>query len=174
MCSGSAAMRLRMIKSSEEIEHIGRMAAIADKGGEACREAISPGVAEFEVASGLELTTRAARQNDRNVLGAVLVAVPDPRAKQHHRVVEQAAAVLFADVTHPGEHVGKLLAIEAVDASNLLEVLFFALMMREVVVAVADTDLGEAAIAAVVGEDVRGEAGDVPLKREHKEIADIL
>lgn len=46
----SGVMRLRMIKSAEEITHITAMAAVADKGGEACREAIAPGVPEHEVA----------------------------------------------------------------------------------------------------------------------------
>lgn len=43
-------MQQRMIKSSEEIEHIANMARIADKGGEACVDAISVGVPEHEVA----------------------------------------------------------------------------------------------------------------------------
>lgn len=45
-----AAMRLRMIKSGEEIAHIRKMTAIADIGGAACVEAIGVGVAEHEVA----------------------------------------------------------------------------------------------------------------------------
>jgi creatinase len=44
------AMRLRMVKSPEEIAHIARMAKIADMGGEACLEAIAVGVPEHEVA----------------------------------------------------------------------------------------------------------------------------
>ncbi len=44
------AMRLRMIKSQEEIEHIAKMTRIADIGGAACVEAIAPGVGEHEVA----------------------------------------------------------------------------------------------------------------------------
>jgi len=47
---GEGAMKLRMIKSSEEIEHISKMTKIADLGGEACVEAIAVGVAEHEVA----------------------------------------------------------------------------------------------------------------------------
>jgi len=46
----AAAMRLRMVKSAEEIAHITEMARIADLGGAACVEAISPGVGEHEVA----------------------------------------------------------------------------------------------------------------------------
>lgn len=45
-----AAMALRMIKSDEEIEHIGKMAAVADLGGAACVDAVAPGVGEHEVA----------------------------------------------------------------------------------------------------------------------------
>ncbi len=45
-----AAMRLRMIKSAEEIVHIRKMTAIADLGGAACAEAVAVGVAEHEVA----------------------------------------------------------------------------------------------------------------------------
>ena len=45
-----AAMRLRMIKSEAEIEHIARMAQIADLGGAAVVEAAAPGVGEHEVA----------------------------------------------------------------------------------------------------------------------------
>ena len=44
------AMRLRMVKSAEEIAHITEMARIADIGGAACAEAIAPGVGEHEVA----------------------------------------------------------------------------------------------------------------------------
>ena len=43
-------MRLRMIKSAEEIVHITEMARIADIGGAACVEAIGVGVPEHEVA----------------------------------------------------------------------------------------------------------------------------
>lgn len=44
------AMRLRMIKSDEEIAHIKESARIADIGGYACAEAIGVGVPEYEVA----------------------------------------------------------------------------------------------------------------------------
>ncbi len=44
------AMRVRMIKSDEEIAHITEMARIADLGGAACVDAIGVGVAEHEVA----------------------------------------------------------------------------------------------------------------------------
>ena len=46
----AATMRLRMIKSDEEITHITKMTAIADIGGAACAEAISVGTPEHEVA----------------------------------------------------------------------------------------------------------------------------
>jgi len=45
-----ASMRLRMIKSDEEIAHITKMTRIADIGGAACVEAIAVGVPEHEVA----------------------------------------------------------------------------------------------------------------------------
>ena len=44
------AMRLRMVKSPEEIAHITEMTRIADIGGAACAEAIAVGVPEHEVA----------------------------------------------------------------------------------------------------------------------------
>jgi creatinase len=47
---GVAAIRLRMIKSPEEIAHITKMTRIADIGGAACVEAIGVGVPEHEVA----------------------------------------------------------------------------------------------------------------------------
>ncbi len=47
---GTGAMKLRMIKSAEEIAHITKMTAIADIGGAACAEAIGVGVPEHEVA----------------------------------------------------------------------------------------------------------------------------
>ena len=46
----ASAMRLRMIKSEEEIAHITEMARIADVGGAACVEAIKVGTTEREVA----------------------------------------------------------------------------------------------------------------------------
>lgn len=46
----AAAMKLRMIKSDEEIAHITEMTRIADLGGAACVEAIAVGVSEHEVA----------------------------------------------------------------------------------------------------------------------------
>ena len=45
-----SAQRLRMVKSAEEIEHITKMAKIADIGGAACVEAAKVGVPEHEVA----------------------------------------------------------------------------------------------------------------------------
>ncbi|MDE0067331.1 MAG: aminopeptidase P family protein [Acidimicrobiaceae bacterium] len=47
---GTPTMWMRTIKSAEEIAHIKKLTAIADIGGEACREAIAVGVAEHEVA----------------------------------------------------------------------------------------------------------------------------
>lgn len=44
------AMRLRMVKSAEEIAHITEMARIADLGGAACVEATAVGAPEHEVA----------------------------------------------------------------------------------------------------------------------------
>jgi creatinase len=44
------AMRLRMVKSAEEIAHIEKMTRIADLGGAACVEATAVGVPEHEVA----------------------------------------------------------------------------------------------------------------------------
>ncbi len=46
----AASMRLRMIKSAEEIAHIEKMTRIADIGGAACVEATAVGVPEHEVA----------------------------------------------------------------------------------------------------------------------------
>ena len=53
-------MRLRTIKSAEEIAHIARMAEIADLGGAACVEAIGAGVPEHEIA--LVSTARMVRE----------------------------------------------------------------------------------------------------------------
>ncbi len=47
---GKACMRLRMVKSDEEIALIKHGARIADIGGAACRDAIAVGVPEYEVA----------------------------------------------------------------------------------------------------------------------------
>lgn len=44
------AMKLRLVKSAEEIGHIAKMAAVADIGGAACVDAIGVGVPEHEVA----------------------------------------------------------------------------------------------------------------------------
>lgn len=44
------AMKMRMVKSAEEIAHITHGAAVADIGGFACAEAIGAGVPEYEVA----------------------------------------------------------------------------------------------------------------------------
>ena len=44
------SMRMRMIKSAEEIKHITKMTAIADLGGAACVEALAIGVPEHQVA----------------------------------------------------------------------------------------------------------------------------
>ncbi|WP_122943732.1 aminopeptidase P family protein [Brachybacterium sp. EE-P12] len=54
-----AAMRQRMIKSDEEIAVIRESARVGDIGGEAIRDAVHAGVAEFEVAlAGTEAMTR--------------------------------------------------------------------------------------------------------------------
>ena len=48
--AAAGAMKMRMIKSDEEIKHISKMTRIADLGGAACVEAIAVGVPEHEVA----------------------------------------------------------------------------------------------------------------------------
>jgi creatinase len=58
------AMRLRMIKSAEEIAHITEMARVADLGGAACVEATRVGVPEHEVA--LHATATMVREIARN------------------------------------------------------------------------------------------------------------
>ncbi|MCQ4254710.1 M24 family metallopeptidase [Stutzerimonas stutzeri] len=60
-----ATMRIRMIKSAEEIELIRTGAAVADIGGAACVEAIAEGVPEYEVA--LAATTAMTREIARRV-----------------------------------------------------------------------------------------------------------
>jgi len=55
-----ATMRMRMVKSAEEIAVIKNGARIADLGGEACRAAIAAGVPEYEVA--LASTTAMVRE----------------------------------------------------------------------------------------------------------------
>ena len=47
---GRPTMRMRMLKSAEEIELIGHGARVADIGGAACVEALGDGVPEYEVA----------------------------------------------------------------------------------------------------------------------------
>lgn len=56
----AASMRLRMIKSAEEIAHIEKMTRIADIGGAAAVEATAVGVPEHEVA--LHLTATMVRE----------------------------------------------------------------------------------------------------------------
>lgn len=60
-----ATMRMRMVKSAEEIELIKIGAAVADIGGAACAEAIAEGVPEYEVA--LAATTAMTREIARRV-----------------------------------------------------------------------------------------------------------
>ena len=47
---GDATMKMRMVKSPEEIELIKNGSRIADIGGYACRAAIAEGVPEYEIA----------------------------------------------------------------------------------------------------------------------------
>ncbi|SEJ58906.1 creatinase [Pseudomonas linyingensis] len=60
-----ATMRMRMVKSAEEIELIKIGAAVADIGGAACVEAIAEGVPEYQVA--LAATTAMTREIARRV-----------------------------------------------------------------------------------------------------------
>lgn len=61
----ATTMRMRMVKSAEEIELIKIGAAVADIGGAACVEAIAEGVPEYEVA--LAATTAMTREVARRV-----------------------------------------------------------------------------------------------------------
>ena len=65
------AMRLRMVKSAEEIAHITEMARIADLGGAACVEAARVGTPEHEVA--LHSTATMVREIARTWPGAELL-----------------------------------------------------------------------------------------------------
>jgi len=62
---GKSAMKLRMVKSDEEIAHIKESARIADVGGYACAEAIGVGVPEYEVA--LHATQAMVREIGQNL-----------------------------------------------------------------------------------------------------------
>ena len=68
---GAPAMRLRMVKSAEEIAHITEMARIADLGGAACVEAARVGTPEHEVA--LHSTATMVREIARTWPGAELM-----------------------------------------------------------------------------------------------------
>ena len=67
----SHTMRMRMLKSDEEIAHITKMTAIADLGGQACAEAVAVGVSEHEVA--LHSTQTMVRQIARDFPDAELM-----------------------------------------------------------------------------------------------------
>ncbi len=69
------------------------------------------------------------------------------------------------------KHVRQLGDVEPVDLLDLLLLGWIAAVVREVVMAVGNADGSVAAVAAVVGEDERDDAGEVALKRQHEQVA---
>ena len=65
----------------------------------------------------VDRATTATRDNERQVLALVLVAILEAGAPHHDAVVEQGA-VTFADAVHPFDHIGKLLDIEGSDCGD--------------------------------------------------------
>ena len=122
------------------------------------------------MAAGLEGAAGISGEDDRQVIVVVAVAIGDAAAVYDHRVVEQALAVHVLGGFQPLEEVGELLHVEEVDLGDLLEVFLLPLVVGDVVVAVGDADLLEAAVAAVVGEHQRGDAGGVGLESQHHHV----
>ena len=122
------------------------------------------------MAAGLEGAAAVAGEDDRQVVVVVAVAVGDAAAVDDHRVVEQALAVDVLGLLQLVEEVGELLHVEVVDLGDLLEVVLLALVVGDVVVAVRDADLLEAAVAAIVGEHEGGDAGRVGFEGQHHHV----
>ena len=120
--------------------------------------------------AGLDRPVALARQQDRQVVVGVGVAVADAAAVDDHAVVEQRAVAL-GDRLQLLEQVSQLGDVELVDLLDLLLLGRVAAVVREVVVAVRDADGPVAAVAAVVGEDERGDPREVALERQHEQVA---
>ncbi len=99
-----------------------------------------------------------------NIVVVVAVAVADAAAVHDHRVIEQRAfAVAGVSCSLPMK-CGELLHVKAIDLGDLGLFLLAAAVVRQFVVAVVHADRRIAAVAPLVREHERGDAGRIGLK----------
>src|SRR5881394_1736533 len=99
---------------------------------------------------GMEGTARTSGENHRQIIVAVCVAIAQPATIDDHRVVEQRLAVAILRLPHPLEEPGQLSHVELINLGNLLQLLWVALMMGEIVMAVGNSFVLETPVTAVM------------------------
>ncbi len=106
------------------------------------------------VSSGLDSTTATSGQDDRQVIVVVPVTVTDAAAVNQHAVVQQRA-VAFSDLLQSSQQIVEAINLKAIDLGDVLLFVLALAVVRKLVVAFADTNLGITAIAASIGEHER-------------------
>ena len=96
----------------------------------------------------------------------VAVAVGVAAAVDDHRVVQQRLAVDVLDGVQLLQEPGELLHVPQVDLGDLLQDLFLVVVVRQVVMALGDPDVGERPVAPLVGQQEGGDPGRVGLERQ--------
>ena len=104
----------------------------------------------------------------------VAVAVAVAAAVDDHRVVQDRAAVNVLGLLELLEEPGELLHVPEVDLGDLLELLLLALVMREVVVALGDPDVGERPVARLVGQQEGGDPRRVGPEGQEEQVVHEL
>ena len=97
--------------------------------------------AELNVPTRLQGATPGARQNDREIIVRVPVAVGVTRSVNDHRIVQHRATVDILRLVQTLQETREMLHVVAVDPRDLPHQVRVIAMMRTIVVSLGDTDL---------------------------------
>ena len=107
---------------------------------------------ELQMAAGFQAAAAFSRQQNRQLVVVVAIAVADGRAVQNHRIVEQRSRS-FGHRLQLAEQIAELCQVETIDGRDLLLFLLVPAVMRQVVVSFRNFQEAIAAVAPLVGKD---------------------
>ena len=122
--------------------------------------------ASFDVTSCFQGAAAVAGEDDGQVVMGVAIAVGIAAAVNDHGIVEERIAIHVLGFLHLLQEPGELLHVPEIDLADLPDHFLVALVMRQMVVAFGNADVGVAAIISVAREQESGDAGAVGLEGE--------
>ncbi len=124
---------------------------------------------QINVMPTLPANSRAASDQDRQIIMIVPIPVTDSRPIQAHDIIQQAVATLV-NLGHPLKHSRKEFNVQRIDLGEFVQFLLFLLVVRRRMMRSRRIDLRVASPRFFIGKHEACYAGRIGLKRERKNI----